>query len=139
MNRDEIAQSIAQARQQRAQREYQEKFQEVRSNYQSNVEMRNDAARRGDRAEWDYWDSLVEHDERDLQSFYPVQGPQLDPRAVNWDLRNRNFLDRHGPRATHALQLADAYVTRPKIRGERDPNRTGMGIQRNTPAYFKAD
>ena len=96
---------IAAMRQERAQRETVEKIQEIQSEYQSNVEMREQAAREGDRENWHYWDSLVEQNELDLQAFMPVQQPQVDPRAAKWDWINRPYIDRLVQR--HGVQGAN--------------------------------
>jgi hypothetical protein len=133
---------IAAMRQEREQREYVEKFQEVQANHQSNFEMREQAARDGDRESWHYWDKEFVQSERDLQAFMPVQQPQVDPRAARWDLINRTYIDRlvqrHGVQgANQKLAQLDGYLTRPRIPNEPNLDRKGMGLQRNSPAYLR--
>jgi hypothetical protein len=123
-----VREKIDAARQQRAQREYVEQVQTLQSEYRDNWAAREQAAKSGDRAEWDYWDSLCEQNERDLQTFLPAQQPQPDARAVHWDLRNQQYINRVtqrlGPeRAMQAMAHVDAIATRHH--------------QRHTPGYQK--
>src|SRR5262245_60660693 len=127
---------VAALRQQRAQQEAAERVEQLKSDYQSNIEMRNEAAQRNDADDWHYWDRECEQNEREWLTYFPPQRPQQDPRWVNFALRNKPFWDRHGQRGDYVIRLADAYLTRPKIRGETNPGRTGMGLQRYSPAYF---
>jgi hypothetical protein len=138
-----VQQQIQAARQQRAQREYAEQVQTIQADYRENIAARNQAAANKDREDWDYWDSLCEQNERDLQSLLPVQQPQADPRAMRWDYVHKPFVDRLQARwgvqgSAQKLAEADAYVTRPRNPRATNLNERGMGIQRNSPAYFNA-
>jgi hypothetical protein len=85
---------IAQVRQQRARQEYAETFQQLQNEYRENVQYRDEAACRNDAEDWHAWDRECERIERDLQAFMPVQQPQVDPRALQWDWRNKPYIDR---------------------------------------------
>jgi hypothetical protein len=138
-----VQQQITAARQQRAQREYAEQVQALQADYRENLAARNQAATNKDREDWDYWDSLCEQNERDLQSLLPVQQPQAHPHAVRWDYVHKPYVDRLQQRwgvqgSAQKLAEADAYVTRPRNPRATNLNERGMGIQRNSPAYFNA-
>ena len=127
---------MAAIRQQRHQQEYAQRVNEIQTEYRSNVEMRDQAARENDVESWHYWDKLCEEGERDYLAHCPPQAPQMDPRLRNFALRNKSFFDRYGQRADQVLALADGYLTRPRVRHETNPARTGMGLQRYSPLYF---
>jgi hypothetical protein len=138
-----VQQRINAARQERAQREYVEQVRALQAEYRDNCAARAQATANNDRADWDYWDSLCEQNERDLQAFLPVQEPQAHPAAVRWDYINKTFNERLtqrlGPQAAQQkMAEADAYITRPRNPRSTDLSQRGMGIQRNSPAYFKA-
>src|SRR5262245_47516143 len=127
---------IAALRQQRAVAEHQDRMQQLAEDYRTNVQLRDEAAQRGDADEWHTWDRECEQQEREWLSYQPVHQPQMDPRLQNFALRNKTFFDRYGQRADQVLALADAYLTRPKIPRETNPARTGMGLERFSPQYF---
>ena len=121
-----VQQRINVARQERAQREYVEQARTLQEEYRDNCANRAQASRDGDRAEWDYWDSLCEQNERDLQAYMPA--PQPDARAVHWDARNQQYINRVmqrlGPEQTvQAMAHVDAIACRHH--------------QRHTPGYQK--
>jgi hypothetical protein len=138
-----VQQRINAARQERAQREYVEQVQTLQAEYRDNCANRAQATRDGNREEWDYWDSLCEQNERDLQAFLPVQAPEPHPAAQRWDYINKTFNERLtqrlGPQAAQQkLAEADAYITRPRNPRATSLAERGMGIARNSPAYFHA-
>ena len=131
-------QQIAEIRQQRAQQEYQARAQEILTEFQENTACRDQAARDGDAEMWHIYDRECERLEHEAAAYMPPQQPQVDPKMVEFMRRNQSFFDRFGQRAAYAADLADAYITRPRVRGERNPLRTGMGLQRGSAQYFAA-
>src|SRR5262245_3122687 len=128
---------VAALRQQRAQQEAAERVEQLKADYQSNLEMRNEAAQRNDHEDWHLWDKEMQENEREWLRYLLPQRPQADPRWVNFALRNKPFWDRHGQLADHAIRVAVQYLTRPRVPRETHPERTGMGLQRYSPAYFE--
>ena len=130
---------IAQLRQQRAIAEHQAQAEELVATYQESMELREEAAQRGDAAAWHIHDSACETLEHDWDRYYrprPQQQP-VDPRMAGYFKRKKTFLDRHGNAAANAMDMAHQYATRPRT-GSANPGNTGMGLQAGTPQYFKA-
>ncbi len=130
---------IAQLRQQRAIVEHRQQAEELVQNYQQSLELREEAAQRGDAAAWHIHDADCETLEHDWSRYYQPrpQQPQVDPRIAGYIARKKTFLDRHGNAAAAAMDEAHRYATRPRT-GSNNPAQTGMGLQPGTPQYFKA-
>jgi hypothetical protein len=133
------AEQIAQLRQVRAQAEHQQAAENLIEDYAVAVQLRDEAAQRGDAAMWHSYDSEAEAYERDWARYYaPVpQQQQVDPRMAGYFRRKKTFLDRHGNAAANAMDQAHQYATRPRT-GSNNPAQTGMGLQAGSPSYFKA-
>ena len=133
------AEQIAQLRQVRAQAEHQQAAENLIEDYAVAVQLRDEAAQRGDAAMWHSYDSEAEAYEQDWARYYaPVpQKPQVDPRMAGYFKRKKVFLDRHGTAAANAMDQAHQYATRPRT-GSANPAQTGMGLRPGTPQYFKA-
>jgi hypothetical protein len=133
------AEQIAQLRRVRAEAEHQQAAQNLIEDYAVAVQLRDEAAERGDAQMWHSYDSEAEAYERDWARYYaPVQQkPQVDPRMAGYFKRKKTFLDRHGTAAANAMDMAHQYATRPRT-GSANPAQTGMGLQPGTPQYFKA-
>jgi hypothetical protein len=83
-------------------------------------------------------DLQARHVQRTINEHMPRRQPQMDPAAAEWLARNQSFRDRYGQAADHYILAAHNYITRPKIPHETNLERTGMGLQANTPEYFEA-
>jgi hypothetical protein len=130
---------IAQLRQQRAIAEHQAQAEELVETYQESLQLREEAARRGDAAAWHIHDSCCETLESDWDRYYrprPQQQP-VDSRMAGYFRRKKTFLDRHGNAAANAMDLAHQYATRART-GSANPAQTGMGLTPGTPQYFRA-
>jgi hypothetical protein len=135
-------------RMERKQAEAADRYQQLVEQYNQAVEARDEESlqilsKGGDRSEYDYWDQQVEEAERGLAPYIRAQQPQAHPAATQWDARRKAYVERlqqkHGYQgAMQRFAALDGYITRPKIQNETNPSRTGMGIARNSPAYFKA-
>ena len=132
---------IAQLRQQRAQLpNTRQQAEELVANYQESLELREEAAQRGDAAAWHIHDADCETLEHDWDRYYqprPQQQP-VDPRMAGYFKRKKTFFDRHGNAAANAMDMAHQYATRPRTGSATTPRNTGMGLQPGTPQYFKA-
>jgi len=76
--------------------------------------------------------------QREINEYFPRRQPQMAPAAAEWLERNKAFRDRYGQYADGAILVAHNYAVRPKIPGETNLDRTGMGLRPNTPEYFEA-
>jgi hypothetical protein len=142
-------QEVMRMRMERKQAEARDHYEMWRQEYNEALDERENAALQfmddpvGAREDWNRADQRMEEAERNLAPHYRAQQPQAHPAATQWDARNKQYIERLerrlGPQgAAQTFALADGYVTRPKIQGENNWQRTGMGIARNSPAYFKA-
>jgi hypothetical protein len=130
---------VAELRRQRAIAEHQAQAEELVETYQESLQLREEAAQRGDAAAWHIHDSACETLEGDWARYYaprPQQQP-VDPRMAGYFKRKKTFLDRHGTAAANAMDMAHQYATRPRT-GSANPAATGMGLTPGTPQYFKA-
>jgi hypothetical protein len=133
------AEQIAQLRQVRAQAEHQQAAENLIEDYAVAVQLRDEAAQRGDAAMWHSYDSEAEAYEKDWARYYaPVpQQPQIHPKLAHYLNRKKVFLDRHGQAAAAAMDQAHLYATRPRT-GSNNPANTGMGLVAGSDAYFRA-
>src|SRR4051812_40202356 len=131
---------IAQLRQQRAIVEHQQQAEELVQTYQESLQLREEAAQRGDAASWHIHDSDCETLEGDWARYYAPrpQQQQVDPRMAGYFKRKKTFLDRHGDAGARAMDLAHQYASRPRNPSAQHASQTGMGLQPGSPAYFKA-
>jgi hypothetical protein len=130
---------IAQLRQQRAIAEHQAQAEELVETYQESLQLREEAAQRGDAAAWHIHDSACETLEGDWARYYaprPQQQP-VDPKMLGYLRSKKVFLERHGAAAANAMDMAHQYATRART-GSNNPAHTGMGLRPGTPQYFKA-
>src|SRR5512132_4220047 len=91
---------IAAMRQERAQREHVNQLEEIKQNYAEAVQGRDEAARRGDVAEFESFDDWAADLEKRWQVLSPP--PQHDPRLVNFVRRNSSFFEKYGSKALEA-------------------------------------
>ena len=146
---DDYQQQVMQMRLQRKQAEAADHYEMWRQEYNDALDERENAALQfmddpvGAREDWNRADQRMEEAERNLAPHIRAQQPQAHPAATQWDARRKAFVERlqqkHGYQgAMQRFAALDGYITRPKIQNETNPSRTGMGIARNSPAYFKA-
>jgi len=123
-------QTIAAMRQERAQRERLNQLEYTQAEYREAVRERDEAAARGDWAEFELRDNDCMAHEQQWAALNPPRPPQMDPRAVEWLRRRQAYRERHGQAADQAIQMAHNYAVAP-----RDPNATAQSIGRVNPAW----
>lgn len=147
--RDDVArwQRHANARAQRQINNANERWGELQGEYHEVMEEADNAQRNDDRETLNYcYDRMTELEAEMApyeQAYRQQQQSQPHPAVTQWDARNKQYIERLeqrlGPQgAAQTFAMADGYVTRPKVKDENNWQRTGMGIPRNSPAYFKA-
>ena len=93
------------------------------------LELREEAAQRGDAAAWHIHDCDCETFEHDWDRYYRPrpQQQQVDPRMAGYFKRKKTFLDRHGNAAANAMDMAHQYATRPRT-GSTNPAQYWNGL-----------
>lgn len=147
--RDDIAryQRHANARIERQWKQANETYQDLQQQYHDTLEEADAAQEEGDQYSLNYaYDRLTEIEQQIApyeQLHQQQQAQQTHPVAQWWDWKNKDYreqLERKlGPQgAAQAFAVADGIVTRPRVEGEQNWQRTGMGLQRYSPQYVKA-
>ena len=127
-------------RQERAQRENNNQLQEIRQNYQEAVQGRDEAARRGDRDEFESFDDWAADLEKAWQQLNPPQSP-YSPQDIAFLNRKKAFRERYGQAADALIARAHQQAVMPRNRNatsQTHPDTYGSGLKPGTPAYFKA-
>jgi hypothetical protein len=122
---------VARMRMERKQAEAADHYEMLRQQYNEALDNRENASLQilgndGDRSEWDYWDSQMEEAERQLAPY--MRPPPPDPRAVQWDAQNQDYITKvqrniGSENAVRGMAHVDAVATR--------------HFPRNSPGYHK--
>ena len=131
------AEDVARWRMERKQAQITDRVNQIGAEYAQAVRERDRAIADGDTETAECRDMDCEQLEGEYAQYCPPQ-QTMHPAAQQWILQNKPFFDRHGAAADNAVRAAHAYVTRQKIPGETNLQRTGMGLRPNTPQYFQA-
>jgi hypothetical protein len=140
-------QQVAQWSAERRQREVNQEFENLQDQYHELEEQAEQAVMEGNRDDFAYYDRQLDEVKQQMAPYVNAiqaqQAAQVHPGVRQFDYQNKDYINRlerrYGPQgAVQKLAEVDGYITRPKIPNETNPAKTGMGIPRNSPAYFKA-
>jgi hypothetical protein len=129
-------QTIQRMRQERAQRERVERLNEISREHAEYQQLRDEAAQHGDLDGFEIFDKDCERLEQEWAQTQPQGG--LSEAKAQWIAQHRSLIDRYGARGINALGMAHQYATAPRDPGNSGNRNQGMGLQEDTPEYFKA-